>query len=261
MLKETRWKKIQEIVDTTGTVKVEELAATLGVSSMTIRRDLQAMFEQNMLERTHGGAMIARERNLLMQPPILMRLKEQSAEKKSIAQAVAQMIKHGETIYLAAGTTTYYVAMAIANRSGLSVVTNSLPVANLLVASQGIEVLVVGGFLRRSEYSLVGHFAESNLRDLHMDKVITGIGGLHPEYGLTNEYPQEMQMDRAYMRISDNVIVVADHTKIGRIATSRTADLAAIRTLVTDQLASPEILQKIRQLGVEVITVQDKYGK
>jgi DeoR/GlpR family transcriptional regulator of sugar metabolism len=186
---------------------------------------------------------------------VLLRLQEQEEEKRAIAHAVAQMIKHGETIYIAAGTTTYWLAKAIANRRDLTVVTNSLPVANLLIASEYIEVIVVGGFLRRKEYSLVGHFAENMVHDLRMDKVIIGCGGIHPEYGLTNDYPEEMMMDRAYMSTSNNVIVVADHTKIGRVTTSRTAPVTAVRTIVTSTLASLEVVELIRHQGVKVILV------
>lgn len=254
MFKEARWQKIQEMIHANGKVEVDELASEFGVSSMTIRRDLQAMYQKGLIERTHGGAIVAKGRNLL-QAPILLRLYELVEEKQAIAQAVAQMIKHGEKIYIAAGTTTYWVAKAIANRDDLTVVTNSLPVANLLTSTQDMEVIVVGGFLRRNEYSMVGHFAENMVRDLRLDKVIMGIGGIHPEHGLTNAYPQEMMMDRSYMNISENIIVVADHTKIGKVSTSRTADLTAAKTIVTSKLASLDTVRLIRQQGVEVILV------
>jgi DeoR/GlpR family transcriptional regulator of sugar metabolism len=254
MFKEIRWQKIQEIINNNGKVEVSELAEMFAVSEMTIRRDLQALYQKGLIERTHGGAILTREHNLL-QAPILMRISEHLEEKQSIARATAQLIGHGEKIYIAAGTTAYWVARAIANRTDLTVVTNSLPVANLLAPSKDMEVIIVGGFLRRNEYSLVGHFAENMVKDLRLDKVITGTGGIHPEYGLTNEYPQEMMMDRSYLNISDNIIVVADHTKIGRVTTSRTADLNEIQTLVTSHLASIEIVNCIRQQGVEVILV------
>lgn len=252
MFKEMRWQKIQEIVNNDGKAEVGELAQFFGVSEMTIRRDLQAMYQKGLIERTHGGAVLTRERNLLA-APILARLLEHAEEKQAIARCAAQMIKPGEKIYIAAGTTTYYVAKAIANRSDLTVVTNSLPVVNLLALSQDIEVIMVGGFLRRTAFSLVGHFAEAMVRDLRLDKVIMGIGGIHPDYGLTNDYPQEMMMDRSYMSMSDNIIVVADHTKIGRVTTSRTAELTAARTLITTRLAPQDTVECIRQRGVEVI--------
>jgi DeoR/GlpR family transcriptional regulator of sugar metabolism len=254
MLKELRWQQIQEIINKDGVVRVNELADLFDVSNMTIRRDLQGMYEKGLIERTYGGAVIAKEQNIL-RTPVLLRLQENVEEKKAIARAVAQMIKRGETIYIAAGTTTYWLASAISNRRDLTVVTNSLPVANLLISSEDIEVIVVGGFLRRKEYSLVGHFAENMVHDLRMDKVIIGCGGIHPDYGLTNDYPEEMMMDRAYMSTSNNVIVVADHTKIGRITNSRTAPVTAVHSIVTSNLASMDMIERIRNQGVEVIQV------
>jgi DeoR/GlpR family transcriptional regulator of sugar metabolism len=254
MFKESRFQKIQEIVNKNGAVKVNELAEMLSVSAMTIRRDLQSMLDKGLIDRTYGGAVLAKQTNLL-QTPILLRIQDQVEEKKAIARAVAQMIKHGESIYIAAGTTTYWLAKAIANRNDLTVVTNSLPVANLLIPSEGIDLIVVGGFLRRKEFSLVGHFAESMVHDLRLDKVIIGCGGVSPEFGITNDYPEEMMMDRAYMSISDNVIVVADHTKIGRVTTSYTRPVNAVHTIVTSSLASLETIEQLRHQGVEVILV------
>ena len=254
MFKERRWQEIQKIINDEGKVEVSELAGRFGVSAMTIRRDLQAMYQEGLVERTHGGAILTRDRNLL-QTPILMRISEHLEEKKAIARTTARMIKPGEKIYIAAGTTTYWVARAIVNRTDLTIVTNSLPVANLLAQTKDMEVIIVGGFLRRSEYSMVGHFAEYVMKDLRLDKVIMGIGGIHPEYGLTNAYPQEVMMDRSYMSISNHIIVVADHTKIGRVTTSRTADLTAVQTIVTSKTASLDIVKAVRLQGVEVIMV------
>jgi DeoR/GlpR family transcriptional regulator of sugar metabolism len=254
MFKETRAQKIQEIVNKNGAVKVNELAEMLSVSTMTIRRDLLSMLDKGLIDRTYGGAVLAKENNLL-QTPILLRLQDQAAEKKAIAQAVAKTIKRGETIYIAAGTTTYWLAKAVANQTNLTVVTNSLPVATLLITSEGIDVIMVGGILRRKEYSLVGHFAERMVHDLRVDKVIIGCGGVSPEFGLTNEYPDDMMMDRAYVSISKNIIVLVDHTKVGRVAKSYTGPVTSVQTIVTSNLASPEIVEQLRRQGVEVILV------
>jgi len=111
----------------------------------------------------------------------------------------------------------------------------------------------VGGMLRHNDYSIVGRFAEAMINDLRMDMVIVGTGGIHPEYGITNEYSLEKWKDHTNLSLSENIVLVADHTKIGRVTTSRTADVSAIRTLVTSRLADPEMIDAIRQRGVEVI--------
>ena len=254
MFKESCFKKIQEIINKNGTVKVNDLAEMLSVSTMTIRRDLLSMLDMGLIDRTYGGAVATKQNNQL-QSPVLLRLPDQAEEKKAIARAVAQMIERGETIYMSAGTTTYWLAKAIANRTDLTVVTNSIPIANLLIPSEGIDLIVVGGFLRRKELSLVGHFAERMVHDLRMDKVIIGCGGISPDFGITNDYPEDMMMDRAYMSISHNVIVVADHTKIGRVTTSYTGPVNAVHTIVTSNLASHEAVEQLRRQGVEVILV------
>ena len=250
--KEERWQKIRDIMENDGKVSVNELAALFGVSAMTIRRDLETIAQRGLIERTHGGALLSKDYNTL-EAPIMVRLAENTEEKKAIGRATAQLIKPGDKIYITAGTTTYWVAKAIANRADLTVFTNSLPIANVLGPARDLEVFIVGGMLRHNDYSIVGRFAEAMINDLRMDMVIVGTGGIHPEYGITNEYSLEKWKDHTNLSLSENIVLVADHTKIGRVTTSRTADVTAIRTLVTSRLADPEMIDAIRQRGVEVI--------
>ena len=252
MFKETRIRRIQEIINKYGVANVNELAKTLSVSTMTIRRDLLSMLDEGLIKRTYGGAVLAQQQNLL-QVPLLRRLQDQTEEKKAIAKAASMMIRRGETIYIAAGTTTYWLAKAISNQINLTVVTNSLPVANILITSDGIDVIMVGGFLRPRDYSLGGPLAERVAQDLRMDKVIISCGGISPELGLTNDYLDDMMMDRTYFNISNKIIVLADHTKFGRVAKSYTSPVTSVHTIVTSDLASPEIVDKLRNQGVEVI--------
>ncbi len=254
IFKEERWQKIRDIMESEGKVSVSELAEMFGVSSMTIRRDLETISQRGLIERTHGGALLSKDYNLL-QAPIMIRLFENVEEKKAIGRATAQLIKRGDKIYIMAGSTTYWVAKAIANRADLTVFTNSLPIANVLCASKDLDVIIVGGLLSHNDYSIVGQHAETMINDLRLDKVIMGTGGIHPVYGITNEYSLKTLTDHTNLSLSDNIIIVADHTKVGRVSTSRTADVSAIRTLVTSRLAPPEIIHGIRQCGVEVILV------
>ena len=252
IFKEERWQKIRDMMENDGKVSVSALAEIFGVSAMTIRWDLETIAQRGLIERTHGGALLSKDYNTL-QTPIMIRLAENTEEKKAIGRAAAQLIKRGDKIYITAGTTTYWVAKAIANRADLTVFTNSLPIANVLGPARDLDVVIIGGMLRHNDYSIVGRSAESMISDLRLDKVIVGTGGIHPEYGVTNEYSLEMMMDHTNLALSDNIIIVADHTKIGRVTTSRTADVRSIRTLVTSRLASPELIEAIRKQGVEVI--------
>lgn len=255
MLKEERHRLIRKRVESDGTASVSDLAEQFGVSEMTIRRDLEQLLAQGQIVRVHGGAVAPDRRQMVSEPPMLERVREQSGAKRRIGLSVAGMIKRGETVFIGSGTTTLALAKALRDRQDITVVTNALTIANTLANSPGINLLVIGGFLRRSELSLIGHVAESALEDLRVDKVIMGMRGVHPEYGLTSDHHQELMTDRAIMAISDHIIVLADHTKFGHIAASRTAPATAANLIVTDERASKEIVDQIRILGIEVIQV------
>ena len=169
--------------------------------------------------------------------------------------SVASLIKPEETIYIGAGTTAYWVAKYMLGIKDLTVVTNSLPLANLVAQIETINLIMVGGHLRRKEFTFIGQFAEMTIRDLHFSRVIVGMNGIHPDNGFTSEHPQELMTDRVFYKATDNVIVVADHTKIGRIATHKTANIESAKTIVTTKKASAEIVDRIRQKGVEVIVL------
>ena len=255
MFKEERKRKILEIIESRGKVVVSDLSHEFNVSEMTIRRDLMELSQHTSIERTHGGAVVANHRSKDFEAPMADRISTYTEEKRKIAAQVAGMIGHGETIFLSSGSTTYWVAKTLLDRSDLTVVINSLILANILARCEDMVVIVVGGFLRRSELSLVGHFAQTTVKDIRVDKVIMGIRGIHPEYGLTSDNLQELMTDRAMMSMSDHVIVVADHTKFGLVAPSRTAPVTAAKTIITTHLAPKDMVASIRQQGVQVILV------
>jgi DeoR/GlpR family transcriptional regulator of sugar metabolism len=255
MYKEERRRRIQKLVESNHNVSVSGLARQFNVSEMTIRRDLAALLAEGAIERTHGGAIPSKLPHRAFVPSMLDRVNDQLEEKQRIAAAVVKMIGRREKIFLSSGTTTYWVAKALLDRDDLTVIVNSLIIANILAQTKDMEVIVLGGFLRRSELSLMGHFVETASKELRVDKVIMGIRGIHPEFGLTSDNPQELMTDRAMMRMSDNVIVVADHTKFGSVATSRTAPVTAARIIVTTWEAPPAIVESVRKQGVQVIQV------
>jgi DeoR/GlpR family transcriptional regulator of sugar metabolism len=250
-----RLRQILEILEEEQQVTVAGLAGRLGVAEMTIRRDLRDLSSRGLLERTHGGAIMSERHRNLAEPPVLQRVDDQPGSKERIGQAVAKMILPGETVFIGSGTTALAVAQALTGREQLTVVTNALTVINALVSSPGITVVVVGGFLRRSELSLIGHLAETAMQDMRVDKVIMGMRGIHPEHGLTSDHMQELMTDRSILGISDQVIVVADHTKFGHVAASRTAAVTEARLIVTDTQASADVVAALSAMGVRVIQV------
>ena len=162
MLKSARHSKIRALVDENGQVSVSELIELLNVSEATVRRDLEEMAQQGWVRRTHGGAVrIERARR---EPPILQRQSKAAEEKQRIGQLAAQFVKDGDTIFLGSGTTVHEVARTIRKISGLTVITNALNVVNELANCENIELIVIGGLLRQSELSMVGHIAEQAIQ-------------------------------------------------------------------------------------------------
>ncbi len=254
MLKEERQRYIRRIIEDQGQVSVATLARQFGVAEMTIRRDLRELGARGIIQRVRGGALLPERQHALIEPPVLERINEEAAAKKRIGQAAAALIAEGETIFLGSGTTTLAVAQALRERRNITVVTNALTVINALTDSD-LTVVVAGGFFRRSELSFIGHITEASIRDLRVDKVIIGMRGIDPEYGLTSDHLQELQTDQAIMRIGNMVIIVADHTKFGRVATSRVAPVTVAKMIITDSEASPAIVATLREMGIEVIQV------
>ena len=142
----------------------------------------------------------------------------------------------------------------------LTAFTNALTIANALASVPEITLVVVGGILRRSEFSLVGHLAEAAVRGIRVDRVIMGMRGIDPEQGLTSDYIQELKTDQAILGMGGSVIIVADHTKFGHIATSRTAPVEAASLIITDAQAPRPMVEAIRARGVEVVLGGDTVG-
>jgi len=251
MSKVERKEKIRQLVYETGGVTVAELCTRFGVSEATIRRDLEELDAAGGLQRVHGGAV--RPSSLAPEPPIFQRTHEQAAFKDQIGWAAAELIADGETVFLGSGSTVLAVAKHLKDRHNLTVISNSLPVINLLADVPQITVIVLGGLLRPSELSLIGHITEQSLAQLQADKVVMGIRAIHLEHGLANDYLPETMTDRTIVRLSNNVIVVADHTKVGRIAPALVAPLSVVDTLVTDSGVDPEVVKSLTDAGVRVI--------
>ena len=165
------------------------------------------------------------------------------------------MVEAGDTIFLGSGTTVLEVARNLRQHRRLTVITNSLPVINILTDVPEINMVCLGGILRRSELSMIGHITEQALAEVVADKVIMGIRALDVERGLTNDYLPETKTDRSILGIGRKVIIVADHTKCGRVSTAFVAPITAIQTLVTDSNTSPDFIGHLTAKGIEVVTV------
>lgn len=251
VIKAERQKQILEVIRKHGRITIAELSKDFGVSDITIRRDLKALDEQGFIQQAHGGIVYSVQ--LQPEPPIVKREQEQREAKLKIAFATAQLIEDGDSIFISSGSTSLFVAREIKKRRGLTVITNALSVVNELAPYDNANVIVLGGMLRSSELSMIGHLTQQSLREVRVDKVIIGIRGIDAEAGLTNDYMPEIMTDRTILNMGSRVILVADHTKFGRIASSFVAPINRISTLVTDNQSDKNLIKLIEEMGVEVI--------
>lgn len=248
MLRLARHSQIKDIVEHAGQVTVAELNAQLRVSEATIRRDLDELDRLGLLRRTHGGAVRA---DFEPEPPIFQRETEQAAEKARIGRRAAALVHDGQTLFLGSGTTVAAMLPHLAERHGLTVITNSLPVVNAL-AGRPVTLIVIGGLFRASELSLVGHIAEAAIRELRADLVFMGMRGIDPTHGFTSDYLPEALTDRAILQIAPRRVVLADHSKFGRGGAVYLAPVTAADVIISDNRLDPATAGALRELGLEV---------
>jgi len=246
-----RQKQILSWLIRQGRLSVTEIVHQFSISEATVRRDLESLASQGKVQRVHGGVIAIEQAPPEL--PILERANEQPEDKARIGLSTANLIRDKETVFLGSGTTVLEVARNLRNRKNLTAITNSLPVLNMLAGLNGITVISLGGMLRESELSFIGHITEQALTEIRTDKVIMGTRCLSLEHGLTNDYLQETLTDRAILKIGREVIIVADHTKVNRVATALLAPLDVMDTFVTDAKADRKFLQALKKQGTNVI--------
>ncbi|MEU6083324.1 DeoR/GlpR family DNA-binding transcription regulator [Streptomyces sp. NPDC047108] len=238
-------------------VSVSELSRRLGVSEMTVRRDLDALERQGLLRRVHGGAVATRSRE--EGAGFAAREPWQSATKDRLGAALAAQVEPGSRVLLDAGTTTVHVADHLAARAPLTIAVLSIQAAVRLADRPGIELLVVGGRSRPGERSLVGPLALRTLEALVFDCFVMSIGGVHAEHGWSEFSLDDAAVKQAGLAQAARTIAVADATKLGVRAFRQVAPLGAVDAFVTDTAAEdagthpggPQTLQALREAGVD----------
>ncbi len=251
MSKTERLGRILELLARDGTVTVSVLADELGVSEATVRRDLQALGDQRLLERSHGGAVAHGTAHEL---PVRYRT-GRSDEKRRIAQAAAELVTDGMAIGLTGGTTTTEVARMLVLRQGLTVVTNALNIAVELAVRPDLKLIVAGGVARATSYELVGSLADATLRSVYVDIAFVGVDGVDAERGLTTQNEVEAATNRVLMDRAKRTVVVADATKLGRVAFAEIAGIDRAHQLITNDGGDAEQLERLRAAGLAVTTV------
>jgi DeoR family fructose operon transcriptional repressor len=228
---EERKQQILAALEQRPAIRAVELGRSLGTSVASIRRDLADLERSGLLKRTHGGAI---SNGLAAFEPSLAQKEDQyQPEKAAIAAAAAALVQPGDTIFLDAGSTTRQIARELRAQRNLTVVTNALSVASELAASD-LEVILTGGQLRRGVLSQVGPIAEQAIAGLHVDKLFLAANGVHPVKGVTTPNLVEARTKRAMVDNAEEVILVADHSKFGRVTFGRVCGLDRIHAIITD---------------------------
>jgi DeoR/GlpR family transcriptional regulator of sugar metabolism len=240
MLARQRQAFILDRVREDGAVRVADLVRMLGVSDMTVRRDLEVLHDRGLLEKVHGGA-TSLAGTALFEPGFAAKSALQQREKDAIADAAVGLVEPGMAIAVSAGTTTYALAQRLAYVAGLTVVTNSVPVADVLYqVGQTDQTIILTGGVRTPSDALAGPFAVAALRTVHVDLVFMGVHGMDPRSGFTCPNLLEADTDRALIEAGRRLVVVADHSKWGVIGISSIARLDQADTLITDSGLEPE---------------------
>ena len=248
-----RQRQLLRFIETQRRVTIHDISSQFAISLATARRDLEVLADQGTVHRVHGGAIASRQ--VLPEPPVLQRSQVCLEEKKRIGLAAAHLVNEGDTVFLGSGTTVLEVARNLKERQHLTIITNSILVINEFADIPSITMVTLGGIMRPSELSLIGHLTERSLAEVRADKVFIGIRAIDVKQGLTNDYLPETMTDRAIIRIGRQVILVADHTKCGSVSTAFVAPVSAIHTFITDTEAPVEFVSALRKRGVQVLVV------
>lgn len=244
-----RQRAIMEFIREHGSVQVDDLSAHLKVTPQTIRRDLNQLYELELVQRVHGGAVIKDTvenlgygaRKILM-----------AGEKAEIARLTANIIPDNSSLFINIGTTTERVAEYLVDHSGLLVITNNINVASMLWPARGLEVMIAGGTIRHTDGGIVGPSTEEFIDKFKLDYAIIGCSSID-EHGDFCDYDlREVRVTQAIMRHARSVILVADSLKLERSAPVRVGSLAEIDTVVTDEGISEDFIELCKQFDVEV---------
>ncbi len=249
----TRMISILDLLADQGTVALADLSGILAISPATARRDLATLADQRLIIRTHGGARLIDSRSEL---PVSLRDTRFQEAKRAIAEAVAQMIpRQRYAVALSGGSTAASVARALSGHNELTIVTNSLTIAQLVTTYPNLKVIMTGGILRAESLELVGVLAEKTFNAINLGTAILGTDGITAAGGVTTHDETEARTNHAMATHAQRVIVVADGSKIGRLTLAQVVTIEQVDMLVTDATAEPAALEELRAAGVEVLVV------
>ncbi len=239
MLGERRRRDICQLIEQSGYVESRQLALSLGVNVSTVRRDLEALADAGLIQRTHGGAMPVTDGDPI-DVPYEVKRRERLAAKRAIAAYASTLVSGGGSLVLDSGSTTYALAQEIRARGDVTVATNDLRIAHYLAEGGGVRLLVTGGQLIDSVFTLVGPSALTNLESLQVDWAFLGADAVDPEAGVTNVNTVEVPIKQAMLAAAARKVLLADSSKFGRRALATVVGINAFDYVITDTGLAPE---------------------
>lgn len=253
MLIEERRQHVLALLQQNGRVLVSELSDELGISRITIRKDLDYLEGKGLIQRSHGGALLPNP-SALSDPSLREKEHQHHKEKRRIAETATTLIAEGQCVLLDSGTTTTCIARLLRTFNSLTVITNAVNIA-VELANTNVDVILTGGMLRKNSFSLVGPQAEDMLREIHADTLFLGVDGFDPTTGVTTPNVLEARVNRAMVHAARKTVVVCDSTKFHRRSLANIVPLSNIHTVITDSGMAHEDAARLRDAGIEVMIV------
>ena len=250
LVPEQRLEQILDLLSTMSFASISDLAASLNVSEMTIRRDLDKLESKGHIRRTHGG--VVSESKTQIELDYITRQKRQSQEKDIIGKLASGLVEDGQSVFVDAGTTTLSMAKYLKKFRNIKVITNSLPVQTEFL-DNNIEIFLIGGRVLTHTLSLVGTLAQENLSTMRFDWAFLGTGGIDLKRGLTHSTMEEIPIKRAAAASANKVVVLVDSTKFGYNALSQIMPISSVQYIVTDKLPKGIDKDALSKDGVKLI--------
>lgn len=246
-----RQQKMIEYIEANTSAQIHELAERFRVSEATVRRDLDDLDRQGVIRRTHGGA-IKMDRSTAYEHMYSEKISLMEEEKQRIAQHAASLVHAGDTIVIDSGTTTFYIAQALSRLENLTIITNDLFIACQTTIHPTSTLIVTGGTRRQGRQELIGTMTENFLREIRVDIAFIGVDGLDILGGATIANFSEVGVKKLMMESALRSVIVADHSKFGRIALARICSLQEADMILTDDGVDEEIMQKIKKMQLDI---------
>ncbi len=252
MFTEERREKIKQLLSRDKSVYVDDMTEKFKVSAVTVRKDLKALEQMNVLVRTHGGAIMTENSSLDL--PLFEKQKIRAREKSDIARQAGKLIEEGDVVILDNGSTSTFIAREIKERKNITIITNAVNIASELASSK-LDVIMTGGNLRQQSFSLIGPGAEASLRNMTANKYFMSVDGIDLKAGFTTPNTMETKISQTMMKVAKEIIVVADTSKFGQRRACIICAINEVAQLITNKDLGREYQRALRKEGLKLFLV------